>query len=128
MGAVEETRKAIQDFIAPEIRSLSTQMEALAREQAQLRNELAASEARQQKGLDSVERSVAAAESRTRAEIIASEARVTAAIDKLRSDSHFSFGTRFSSSSWQKSNASSKTYKSKRTKSANTRPTHTWPK
>ena len=72
MGAVEETRKTIQDFLAPEIRTVAAQMEALAKEQAQLRNELRSD--------------IKDTEGRLRGEIVASEARVTAAIERLRSD------------------------------------------
>ena len=68
MGAVEETRKAIQDFLAPELRTLAANMEALAKEQTLLRGEMNVSE------------------SRTRTEILASEARLSATIDRLRSD------------------------------------------
>ena len=68
MGAVEETRKAIQDFLAPELRTVTAKLQALAEEQVRLRGEIEASEGR------------------TRAEVVASEVRVTAAIDRLRGD------------------------------------------
>ncbi len=72
MGAVEETRKAIQDFLAPEIRTLTARMEVLVKEQAQLRSELRSD--------------IKDTEGRLRSEVVASEARVTAAIERLRSD------------------------------------------
>jgi hypothetical protein len=68
MGAVEESRKAIQDFLAPELRTLAANMESLTKEQVRLRSDLAATEGR------------------LSLELIASEARVTAAIDRLRGD------------------------------------------
>jgi hypothetical protein len=70
MGAVEESRKAIQDFLAPELRTLAANME-----QVRLRSDLAATEGRLSLAID-----------RNRDELIASEARVTAAIDRLRGD------------------------------------------
>ncbi len=61
MGAIEETRKVIQDFLAPEIRTLSAKMESLVEEQGKLRTDL-------------------------RAEIAASEVRIVTAIDRLRNE------------------------------------------
>jgi hypothetical protein len=75
MGAVEESRKAIQDFLAPELRTLAANMESLTKEQVRLRSDLAATEGRLSLAID-----------RNRDELIASEARVTAAIDRLRGD------------------------------------------
>ncbi len=62
MGSVEDFRKAAQDFLAPEIRTLAANIEALGKEQSLLRQE------------------VGAAEGRTRTEILAAEARLLAAI------------------------------------------------
>ncbi len=75
MGAVEDTRKALQDFLAPEIRTITAKLDALHEEQARLRAELALSEGR-----------VTAAVDRNRVELIASESRVSAALDRLRND------------------------------------------
>jgi hypothetical protein len=62
MGSVEDFRKAAQDFLAPEIRTLAANIDSLTREHGLLRQE------------------VGAAEGRTRSEILASEARLLAAI------------------------------------------------
>ena len=86
MGAVEETRKAIQDFIAPELRSVTTRLEALHEEQARLRSEIMAAEKRLSEAIEKTHSDIVAAEGRTRAELIASETRVTSAIDRLRTD------------------------------------------
>jgi hypothetical protein len=75
MGAVEDTRKVIQDFLAPELRSLSAKMESLVSEQARLYAEQL-----------QLRTDLRDSEGRTRAEIAASEARITAAIDRLRSE------------------------------------------
>lgn len=104
MGAVEETRKAIQDFIAPELRTVSARIEALRDEQARLRTEITASETRlttaiQQThaeiistekrlstAIEQTHTEIISSEARLRGELIASETRVTAAIDRLRAD------------------------------------------
>ena len=86
MGAVEDTRKVVQDFLAPEIRTLSANMEALAREQSQLRQELIAVESRGKDALRESENRLLAEIGRTRADILASENRLSVAIDRLRSD------------------------------------------
>jgi hypothetical protein len=78
MGAVEETRKVIQDFPAPELRTLSAKMESLVSEQARLYAEQVQLRA-----------DLRDSEGRTRAEIGASEARITAAIDRLRIEMAF---------------------------------------
>ena len=75
MGALEETRKAVQDFLAPEIRTLSAKMDSLVEEQARLYAEQIKLRA------DLYE-----SEGRTRAEITAAETRITAAIDRLRNE------------------------------------------
>ena len=46
MGAVEETRKAIQDSLAPEIRTLAANIDALRADGLQTRAEIVASEGR----------------------------------------------------------------------------------
>lgn len=79
MGSVEDARKAVQDFLAPELRTVTTKLEALGEEQARLRAELVASESRLRGEIGGVE-------NRTRSEILASESRVTAAIERLRAD------------------------------------------
>ena len=62
MGSVEDSRRAAQESLAPEIRTLSAHIEALVKEQSALRQELGASEGR------------------TRTEILASESKVLAPI------------------------------------------------
>lgn len=101
MGAVEETRKALQDFLAPEIRTLTAEIRSLGEQQALLRTEVAVFESRSRTELGGVEErlgsninrveerlssSISGVEARTRTEILASEARVTAAIDRIRQD------------------------------------------
>ncbi len=90
MGAVEDTRKVLQDFLAPELRTLAAKLEALVEEQGRLRAEFSASEVRTQHEANSMESrlrtEIVGVEARTRAEILASEGRVTAAIERLRGD------------------------------------------
>ena len=79
MGAVEDVRKAPQDFIAPEIRTTTAKLESLSEEQARLRAGVIASEAR-------LRGEITGLETRSHASLLASEGRVTAAIDRLRAD------------------------------------------
>ena len=81
MGAVEDTRPAIQDFLAPEIHTLAAKMEARTVEQAQLRSELRSdlTDTAGRFGGD-----IIASTGRLRSEIGVSEARVAAAIERLR--------------------------------------------
>ena len=71
MGAVDETRKIVQEFLAPEIRTLSVKMESMVSEQARLYAEQV-----------QLRTDLRDSEDRTRTEIAASEARITAAIDR----------------------------------------------
>jgi hypothetical protein len=86
MGAVEDTRKIVQHFLAPEIRTLSANMEALTKEQVQLRQEMTAVEFRSRDALREAEIGLLAEIGRTRADILASENRLSIGIDRLRSD------------------------------------------
>jgi hypothetical protein len=86
MGTIEETRKVIQDFLAPEIRTVAAHMEALVKEQLQLRNELVVAESRSRDALRETENRLLTEIGRMRADILASESRLSAAIDRLRSD------------------------------------------
>ena len=79
MGAVEDTRKALQDFLAPEIRTITARLDSLSEEQARLRVEISASETRLRGEITGIE-------TRSHASLLASEGRVTAAIDRLRAD------------------------------------------
>ena len=97
MGAVEDTRKIVQDFLAPELRTVSTRIEALQEEQVRIRAEIAATEKRLSAAIEQTHAEIVssearlhgeivAIEARLRGDLIASETRVTAAIDRLRAD------------------------------------------
>jgi hypothetical protein len=86
MGAVEDTRKVIKDFLAPEMRTLSANMESIAKEQLQIRHELIAVETRSKDALRETESRLLTEIGRTRADILASESRLSGALDRLRSD------------------------------------------
>ena len=93
MGAVEDTRKVVQDFLAPEIRTITANIAALAESEGRLRKEIEASEMRLRIGLDQTRGEIVACESRlsqaidhTRTELIASESRISISIERLRAD------------------------------------------